>query len=120
MANKREFKKYADAVGASIIDEMISSYYNDEGADRDKIAQAIEKVLGAVGSAKCNANITFDRGFKSFENAAEYSKAKKAFYVALFDKIDTEFDETINEALKLFNEALPASVKASNKELANS
>ncbi len=27
MANKREFKKYVDAIGASVIDEMIAAYY---------------------------------------------------------------------------------------------
>lgn len=119
MANKREFKKYVDALGASVIDELVSSYYNVEGVDRDKITQAIEKVLGAVGRSKSNSNIKFDRGPKAFDNIEEYSKAKKAFFVALFDKIDTEFDESINQAVKLLNEAIPASVKAQNKEIAN-
>ena len=40
MANKREFKKYVDALGASIIDEMISAYHNVKGVDRDKKCSA--------------------------------------------------------------------------------
>ena len=120
MANKREFKKYADALGASIIDEMISAYYNVEGADRDKIAEAMETVLGAIGKAKNDTNVTFDRGVKAFEGIEEYAKAKKAFFRSLFDKIETEFGEEVNEALKLFNAALPAEEKARNKEFANS
>lgn len=103
MANKREFKKYADALGASIIDEMISAYYNVEGADRDKIAEAMETVLGAIGKAKNNSNVTFDRGAKSFDSIEEYSKAKKAFFRSLFDKIETEFSEEVNASLKIFN-----------------
>lgn len=119
MPNKREFKKYADALGASIIDEMISAYYNVENADRDKIAKAMETVLGAIGKAKNNANITFDKGPKAFDGLKEYSKAKTRFYNSLFDKIEIEFGEEVNQALHLFNEALPAEEKARNKEAAN-
>lgn len=118
MANKREFKKYADALGASIIDEMISAYYNIKDVDRDKIAEAMQKVLGAIGKAKNNANVYFDRGPRAFENMAEYAKAKNNFFKALFDKIETEFSEEINEALAIFNSALPAEEKARNKEIA--
>lgn len=120
MANKREFKKYVDSLGASVIDEMISSYYNVKGADQDKIAQSMEMVLGAIGNAKNNSNITFDRGEKAFDDKKAYSKARKEFFNALFNKVETEFNEQINAALKLFNQALPAEERARNKELANS
>lgn len=119
MPNKREFKKYADAFGASIIDEMISAYYNVENADRDKIAEAIEKLLGAIGKAKNNTNINFDRGAAAFADMKEYSASKRKFFKSLFDKIETEFNEEVNESLKLFNAALPADEKARNKEYAN-
>lgn len=119
MANKREFKKQADALGAAVIDEMISVYYNVDADNRDKIAKAIEKVLLAVGTAKNNSNRYFDRGPRSFENNKEYDKAKHQFYHSLFDKINADFTEGLDEALKLFNEALPASEKVSNKELVN-
>lgn len=120
MANKREFKKYVDALGASVIDEMVSAYYNVEGADKDKISKAIQQVLGAVGAAKSHSNIFFDRGAKGFEDMKAYAKAKKEFFASLFDKIQTEFDEEVNEALKTFNSALPAEVKEHNKAVANS
>ena len=118
MANKREFKKLVDSLGSSVIDEMVSSYYNVKGADRDEIAKAIELTLGAVGKAKSNSNICFDRGERAFDTKAEYSKAKKAFFEALFNKIETEFNEEINAALKVFNAALPAEEKERNKALA--
>lgn len=119
MANKREFKKYVDALGASVIDEMVSLYYNVKGADRDKIAQAMETVLGAIGKAKCNANVYFDRGPAAFADMKEYAKAKADFFKALFNKIETEFSEEVNQSLKLFNEALPAEERERNKALAN-
>ena len=119
MANKREFKKYVDALGASVIDEMVSAYYNVKGADKDKISQAIESMLGAVGKARNNANVYFDKGYRAFESLKDYSKAKKDFFTALFNKIETEFGEDTNAALKIFNEALPAEEKARNKEVAN-
>lgn len=116
MANKREFKKYSEALCASLIDEMVSAYHNVPGADRDKISEAIQQVLGAIGKAKNNANIFFDKGRGAFEDAKAYAKAKRMFFRALFDKIDTEFNEEINEALKTFNAALPAEEKERNKE----
>lgn len=120
MANKREFKKYVDALGASVIDEMITSYYNVKGADRDKISKAIETALAAIGKAKNNANVYFDKGVKAFGSIEEYSKAKKSFFRSLFNKIQTEFGDDINASLKIFNEALPADEKARNKEAAAS
>lgn len=118
MANKREFKKYADALGASVIDEMVSAFYNVKGADKDKISKAIEMTLGAIGKAKNNANVFFDKGVRAFANVEDYNKAKKDFFKALFNKIETEFSDEINAALKVFNEALPEEEKARNKEIA--
>ncbi len=116
--NKRDFKKYVDALGASVIDEMIHYYYNVEGVDKEKIAKAMETVLGAVGKAKNNANIFFDRGMRSFENPEAYAKAKRNFFRQLFKKIEGEFDNEVNEGVKLFNEAIPEEVKSQNKQAA--
>ena len=113
--NKQQFKKAVEAVGASVCDEMMTVYYNVEGADRDKISKAVAKVLGATGAAKANANIFFDRGVKSFANVEEYSKAKAEFFKKLFAKIRADFNDEIGAALKLFNEAVPQSVKDANK-----
>lgn len=115
MANKREFKKYVDAVGASICDTMTMAFYNVEGADKDGISKAIEKVLGAVAAARSNSDICFDRGVKAFENLAEYSKAKKDFFKKLYAKIDEDFSKEIDEAMKLFNNSIPQKVKDENK-----
>ena len=115
MANKREFKKYVDALGASACDEMMYAFYTVEGADKDAISKAIEKVLLATNKARMNSNIFFDCGVKAFADHKEYSKAKAAFFKALFEKVSKEFSEEVNEALKEFNAAIPAEEKERNK-----
>lgn len=113
--NKQQFKKAVEAVGASMCDEMMLVYYNVDGADRDKISEAVAKVLGATGAAKANANRFFDRGRKAFANPEEYKQAKAEFTKKLFEKIRKDFNDEISAALKLFNEAVPQSVKEANK-----
>lgn len=115
MANKREFKKYVDALGAAACDEMMYSFYTVEGADKDAISKAIEKVLIATNKARMNSNIFFDKGVKAFADRKEYSKAKDAFFKALFEKVSKEFTEEVNAALKDFNAALPEEEKERNK-----
>ncbi len=116
MPNKREFKKYVEALGASVCDEMMVAYYNIEGVDRDKIRESIGRVLGAVGVATSHANIFFDRGVKAFPSAAEYSKEKSKFFRALFRKIATDFSAEIDAALKEFNAAIPAEVRERQRQ----
>lgn len=118
MGNKREFKKSAEAIGASVCESMMSTYYNVEGVDKSAIEKAIAKVLGAVGAAQSNANITFDKGAKAFDNLEAYSKAKKEFYKKLFVKISDDFNNELDEALKQFNAAIPAEVKEAQKNSA--
>ncbi|MDE5663828.1 MAG: hypothetical protein K2L35_03870 [Muribaculaceae bacterium] len=118
MVNKREFKKFADALGTSVAQEMMVAYYNVEGIDREAVGEAVQKVLLAVEEAKNNANRFFDRGAKSFESRREYSVAKRKFFRQLFAKIEKDFSEQVNAGLKQFNAALPAEVKQAQKEAA--
>lgn len=115
MANKREFKKYAEALGASVCEAMMVTYYNQPEADKEAIEKAIAKVLGATAAAKSNADVTFDKGHKAFASLGEYSKAKKAFFKQLFVKINDDFNKDIDEAIKMFNAAIPQSVKDAQK-----
>lgn len=116
MANKRDFKKYADAVGASACEAMMNTYYAVEGVDKNVISEAIEQVLCAVASARSNADITFDKGVKAFASPAEYSKAKKEFYKKLFVKINADFASNLDKAIKTFNAAIPAEAKEELKK----
>ena len=116
--NKRDFKKYVESVGDSACASMVDVYENVENVDKSKVADAVEKVISAVAAAKTNADITFDKGVKAFDNIVEYSKAKKTFYKQLFKKIYEDFYKDLDEAVKEFNAAIPEEVKAENKEAA--
>lgn len=116
--NKRDFKKYVESLGDSACAAMVDVYETKENADKEKIANAVEKVISAVAAAKTNADITFDKGVKAFDNLKEYSKAKKAFFKQLFKKIYDDFYAELDEAVKEFNSAVPEEVKKENKETA--
>ncbi len=118
MANKREFKKYVEAVGASACDGMMDVYYTVSSAEKEAIAKAIEKVLGATAAARANANVFFDKGAKAFPTRKEYGKAKKEFFSKLFEKINSDFTKELDDALKVFNAAIPQNVKDQNKSMA--
>ena len=115
MANKRVFKKYVESVGDSACATMVEIYDSVEKADKTKIADAVEKVISSVAAAKANADVTFDKGVKAFDNIMEYSKAKKNFYRQLFKKIYEDFYSELDAAVKEFNSAIPEEVKADNK-----
>lgn len=118
MANKRDFKKAVESLGDSACAQMVDIYDTVPEVDKDGVAKAVEKVLCATAAAKSNADVTFDKGVKAFENLMEYSKAKKAFYRQLFKKASDDFLNEINEALKIFNAAVPDNVKEENKAAA--
>lgn len=116
--NKREFKKYVEALGDSACASMAEVFDTVENIDKAKVADAVEKVIAATAAAKSNADVTFDKGVKAFENIVEYSKAKKDFYRKLFVKIQDDFYKELEDAVKLFNSAVPQEVKEENKEAA--
>ena len=112
--NKRDFKKYVEALGDSACASMAEVYDTVENVDKEKVADAVEKVIAATAAAKANADVTFDKGVKAFENIQAYSKAKKLFFRQLFDKITNDFYAELEEAVKLFNTAIPEEAKAEN------
>lgn len=116
--NKRDFKKYVEALGDSACASMVDVFETEENVDKTKVANAVEKVLSAVEAAKTNADVTFDKGVKAFSSLVEYSKAKKAFYRQLFKKIYEDFYNDLDEAVKEFNSAIPEDVKEENKATA--
>lgn len=118
MANKREFKKYVAAVGASACNDIMESYYIVEGINKDTVSKAVELVLAATAAARANSNVFFDKGPKAFSDRKEYSKAKEVFFKKLFEKINADFTAQLDEAVKVFNSAIPQEVKDQNKVVA--
>lgn len=107
MANKRDFKKSVEALSSALADEMMASYYNEKEADREKISQAIAKVVAAMGKAKKSASKIFDKKVKEFDHLAAYNKAKAEFTRQNYDKAIADYNEALGEALKVYNEGMP-------------
>lgn len=107
MANKRDFKKSLEALSSALVDEMMASYYNEKNADREKISQAITKIVGAMGKARKDTSKLFGKGVKEFENVAAYNKAKAAHTKEKYDAAIANYNEALGEALKAYNEGMP-------------
>lgn len=107
MANKREFKKSVEALSSALVDEMMASYYNVKEADRDKISQAITKIVAAMDKAKRDSGVLFGKGVKEFENLAAYNKAKAKHSKDKYAAAIAEYNDALGEALKAYNEGMP-------------
>lgn len=107
MANKRDFKKSIDALSSALVDEMMASYYNVKDADREKISEAIKKIVAGMSRARTNSNQLFKKGVKEFEHLAAYNKAKAQFTKEKYKAAISEYNNALGEALKVYNEGMP-------------
>lgn len=118
MANKRLFKKFAASLGAAVAEEIMINYYCNEGIDREVSERCVRTVLGAVNNALAQANATFGKRVKDFDDRKAYNAAKKQFTKELFRGINANIVNAINQSLKEFNAVVPQSIKDRNKEAA--
>lgn len=118
MANKREFKKFVTAVGSNVCEDILINTHCCPGIDAKIANDSILRILTAVETATGNANVRFDKGEKAFENRREYTRAKEAFFRQLFNKINADFAQELDEAVKEFNAAVPEKVRKQNAEQA--
>lgn len=107
MANKRQFKKSLDALSSALVNEMMASLYNVEGAEASKINEAISKIAGAMVKAKKDTNKLFGKGMKEFENLAAYNASKAKFTKEKYDSAIAAYNDSLGEALKAYNEGMP-------------
>lgn len=114
MANKREFKKYITAVSQAVSQDMMDVCYTVDGVDCAAVQDAVIDILKAGELALVKANVKFDKTPKGCEEGA-YAKERRSFYNGLFKKVNTEFLEAVNAAIKKFNAAVPEQAKAENK-----
>ena len=117
MANKREFKKYVNAITESIVSDMLSTAACIE-ADDSAVQDAAIDVLKACETALVKASVKFDKTPAAFDDRHAYDKARAAFYKDLYRKVNKEFSGAVAAALKKFNAAIPAPVKEANKQAA--
>lgn len=111
MANKREFKKYVNAVCDNIISDMTYASLTLEGVDTKAIDDCCIDILKAGSLAIMKSNVKFDKTERAFDNKADYNKAKFHFFRELYKKTNKEFAASLNEAIKKFNTAVPSAAK---------
>lgn len=115
MASKRQFKKSVEALSSALVNEMMASYYNVKEADREKISAAITKIISAMGKAKQDSNKLFGKGVKEFENMAAYNKAKAIHNKEKYQAAIADYNDSLGEALKAYNEGMPKNESAPEK-----
>lgn len=114
MANKREFKKYVSAVSTSIVSSMMAAYYDVAGINKEEVTAAVTDILVAGENAIMKTDVKYDKTACAFDNKHEYHKAERKFFKEVYAKVNKEFAEEINAAIKKFNAAVPEDVKKAN------
>ena len=115
MANKREFKKYVNAVCESIINDMMTAYYHVEEVDKTAVEAAVADILMATENAILKSGIKFDKTASAFDTEFAYHNAKRNFFKSLYRKINKESTHNVTAAIKKYTAAIPASLKDANK-----
>ena len=105
--NKREYKKAVTSLGTGICVQMFLIANSTKGYDMEAANGCISRVWNAMDEARKNANIFFGKKEREFADKGEYLKARRLFFVKLFQKLNNDFSSQIDEALKDFNAAAP-------------
>lgn len=100
-------------------ESMMLIAYNNEGVDLDKVDEAVARLLAGANSVIDRSNTFFGRKFRDFESREARDAERKAFFADLFRGLKADFTSEMNEALKIFNSALPESLREQNKNLVN-
>lgn len=118
MANKRDLKKQIRYICGDIAVDalMIRDFIKD--ADKEKLESLVVRIADLQQNTLRNATFAFDRTRRSFDSNYAYRKAAKAYYRQAYTKLREEFNKQIFAAVKTLNEAVPASQRELNKEIA--
>ena len=103
--NKREYKKAIEALGTAMCVEIFNIGVTTKGADAAKINEAINIVWGAMDDTKRGANLYFPKKEREFADRAAYNRERNQYYRAAFERLNSEFETQVDEALKLVNAA---------------
>lgn len=107
MSNKRSLKKNIRYICGDVAAECITSSYLIPGVNKEILNSAVIKTAGLQTSSLSGANVAFDKTPSSFDNIAEYRKARKAYYSAAYKALIEKFNKQLQEIVKEMNSALP-------------
>lgn len=109
MANKRQLKKAIKRTCGYLAGECIISQQLIPGIDKSKLDDAIFEAAELQTTTVKAVSFSFDKTCKSFGNAAEYNKARAAYFKKAYKKLIDTFNEGVEKVVSTMNTALPAS-----------
>ena len=112
MSNIRNFKKNIYTICGDIAaDALLAAYIFPKEVKKEAIDNIINELAALQEDTVALAAISFDRNEKSFENRAEYRKARHQYFKTAFNKLEKEFLDRAMEIVKQLNDAVPHDVR---------
>lgn len=116
MANKRQLKKFIRCTCGALATDMSLAWRAFPQIDIKDVEQIIIHIAHMQVSALRRTSISFDRKRADFESAAEYSKARRAYFRKAYAALNAHFAQETAQTVKLMNQALPDEVKQAIKD----
>lgn len=113
-SNKRLLKKEIRLICGALAGECVVAKVTVPGIDREKLNDIIYELADLQQNALHRISISFPQSEKSFPNAHEYKKARRAYFAAAFKKLKDEFNAHIDLIVKKMNATLPQEQKDAN------
>ncbi|MDE6311350.1 MAG: hypothetical protein K2L96_05980 [Muribaculaceae bacterium] len=114
MSNRRELKKYVRAVCADLAAGIIETSYAFPGVSMSNVAEIVNEVASLQVETLAKISIGFDKTPSSMD-AAEYGKARRAYFHKASKALLEEFHKSVDVILKKINAALPEDVRSELK-----
>lgn len=105
MASLRSLRKNIRFVCGELAAECLIARNYLEGVDAEEFGKIIVKVAHLQEEALQKLNISFDKGQKEFANAAEYAKAKTAYFKKAYNQLADDFNAKVKELVNEMNAA---------------
>lgn len=116
MANKRQLKKQIRYTCGDMAAELLCACACYDGFDDAQVSEIIGKIAALQVDSLKNISFGFDKNHKSFDNAADYNKARAAYNRAAYRKLRADFLDSVKAIVKEMNAAMPQAVKDENKQ----
>lgn len=119
MANKKDLKKQVRNICGDLAAECVMARQLVPGVDKDKMCDIIDKIAGLQEGTLKRISFSFDKSERNFDNRHVFLVAKKEYFHKAFNKLVSDFNNTVEDIVKEMNAALPQAAKDANKAAAN-
>lgn len=99
-SNKRILKKEIRMICGALAGECVIAKITVPGIDPEKLNEIIYELAELQYNALSRVNFDFPQSPKAFESAAEYNKARSAYFKAAYRKLKCEFNAHVEAIVK--------------------